>query len=225
MVDGVEYAERKYMGTRGINDYMKTMYPNTYATITEITEDMLPEDTSDVTTFYGFYRNCSKLISPPFLDTRNGTIFQAMYRECSSATSLPNVNTSKGTNFYVMYYHCKLVTEFPQLDTSKGTNFQAMYQLCSSATTFPQIDTSNGTIFQQMYSGCSKATKVSEIDFSKATNNQLAGLTLTNMLSGCSSLRSITFNNLPIGTTEETLRSKCSIPSTVTEIIMNFREE
>ena len=156
-------------------------------------------------------------------NTSHVTNFRACFYGYKGNLELPMIDTSNGTNFYEMYDGCSNAKSFPLLDTSKGTNFGWMYNGCSNATNFPLIVTSKGTNFGWMYNGCSNATSVSEIDFSKATDDQLSGITATNMFINCQSLRSITFNNLPIGTTETTLRSKCGIPSTVTEIIMNYR--
>lgn len=293
MVDGVEYAERKYMGIKDMTNYMANTYPDTYKTLTEITEDMLP-DTSDAINFNSVFKNCNGAESIPYLNTSKGTNFASFYEYCWSTKNLPKVDTKNGTNFSrmfadteshpiidtgngtnfsQMYFRCTKVKSFPLIDTSKGTNFSGMYIGCSSATTFPLIDTSSGTTtermyekcssaielpslntskstnfismyagcskctefpnidtslgktFKWMYSGCSNAIKVSEIDLSQAQDSQLTGVEVLNMFEFCSSLRSITFNNLPIGTTEETLRSKCGIPDTVTEIIMNYRSE
>lgn len=295
LVDGVEYAERKYMGVKSMSDYMSKTYPDTYQTMTVI-EDEFP-DTSDSTSFQRTFYDCKKLENVPEVDTRNGTDFGYMYYGCNSSTEFPQLDTTKGVNFSYMYYYCQSSTSFPQINTSNGTGFSSMYSGCSKATSFPQIDTSNGIYFSGMYIGCtssiefpyidtsngtnfsnmyyncnsatsfpqintskgtsfnymyyncqsatefplidtsngtgfismyqycSKATIVSSIDLSRSTDNQLNGVDVVNMFKGCQSLRSITFNNLPIGTTEETLRSKCSIPSTVTEIIMNYRSE
>ena len=245
VVDGVEYAERKYMGITNFYGWLKTNYPSNYTTITEINLS----DTSDGTNFEQMFSFGSRLTTINNLDTRNGTNFRDMFFGCSSLTEQPSVDTSKSTSvqsmfngclkivefknmntsnvdmFVSLYNGCSSATIFPQLDTSNGTSFGSMYYGCSSATTFPQLDTSKGTFFENMYRNCYKAVKVSEIDFSRGKDERLYGINCSLMFYNCSSLRSITFNNLPIGTTEETLRNKCSIPSTVTEIIMNYRSE
>ena len=245
LVDGVEYAERKYMGIKDMSNYMSKTYPDTYQTMTVI-EDEFP-DTSDSTSFQLTFYGCKNLENVTEVDARNGIDFSRMYYDCNGSTEFHQLDTAKGVNFSYMYYYCRSSTSFPQintsngiyfsgmyngcsnatlfpkLDTSNGTDFVNMYYNCSSATEFPLIDTSNGTSFNGMYRYCSKATIVSSIDLSRATDNQLNGVNVVNMFTGCQSLRSITFNNLPIGTTEETLRNKCSIPGTVTEIIMNYR--
>ena len=116
----------------------------------------------------------------------------------------------------------ELTEELP--DSSDCTDFYRFFYSCIKLNSLPEMDTRNGTNFNEMYSGCFKVTSVSAIDFSKATDVQLSGIKVGSMFTGCSLLKTITFNNLPIGTTESTLRTKCYIPDTVTEIIMNFRE-
>ena len=62
MVDGVEYAERKYVGIKNMSDYMSKTYPDTYQTMT-IIEDEFP-DTSDSTRFQRAFYDCKKLENP-----------------------------------------------------------------------------------------------------------------------------------------------------------------
>lgn len=221
MIDGKEYAERKYMGTTNFYGWLKTNYPSNYTTITEINLS----DTSDGTNFEQMFAFGSRLTTINNLDTRNGANFRDMFFGCSSFTEQPNVDTSKATSVQSMFNECSKMTEFKFINTSNSITFESLYKNCYSSITFPNIDTAKGTKFKHMYYGCSLATYVSVIDFSQATNEELAGIDATQMFTNCSSLRSIVFNNLPIGTTEATLRSKCGIPDTVTEIIMNFREE
>ena len=90
----------------------------------------------------------------------------------------------------------------------------------SNGETYPKLDTRNGENFNDMYRQCSSAIQVSDIDLSKAQDNNLTGVVLTNMLNGCDSLSSITFNNVPQGVTEEQLRTATSAPSTC-EIILD----
>lgn len=198
--DGITYAEREFMGIKSMSWYMKNTYPDTYGTMIEIPDDF-PKDTSDCTDFSYCFISCEKL------------------------TSLPMMDTSKGTNFTDMYYGCNNAISFPQIDTNKGTSLNFMYGWCTHIEILPQLNTSKVIDFRYMYYNCYRVVKVSEIDFSQADNSDLDGIKTSSMFYGCEVLKTIIFNNLPIGTTEETLRTKCSIPETVTEIIMNFRQE
>lgn len=340
---------RKYMGIKNYDYYMKNTYPDTYKTLSELTEDIIP-DTSDATTIKYFYNDCLELIEPNELDTRNvtdfsysfrntpkaikypfintskgtnfsgmytmyntsnsndiefpmidtsngiyfnsmysaqkgnnifpalntsrgtnfkemysgcnGTInfplintengedFSGMYSNCQSAISFPDLNTAKGTNFSRMYFGTISCSEFPTIDTSNGTNMEAMYSgyptrsgevifpalntsksenfsnmyyANTGTSLFPKLDTRKGTNFTNMYYACRAAIQISDIDLSQAQDSNLAGVILTNMLSGCNSLPSITFNNAPVGVTEEQLRTVTSAPETCQIIISSVR--
>lgn len=181
-------------------------------------------ETSNGIYFREMYKNCLSATEFPMIDTSNGVYFNYMYQWCSKGISFPKLDCSSGTIFSYMYDGCKSATEFPEIITPNAINMSYMYNSCQNATTFPNIDTSNVIIFNSMYNGCKNATKVSDIDFSIANDSTLDNINTQYMFSGCSALRTITFNNLPIGTTESTLRTKCYIPDTVTEIIMNYRK-
>ena len=200
MVDGVEYAERKYMGIKDMSYYMINTYPDTYKTLTEITEDMLPEDTSDATIWTTAFGRCENVSEFPYADTRNATQTDWMYEYSGENSTFPNLNLDNCTNIEGMFFRSK-TKEIGVLNTRKVTYFYRAFQRCSNLVI------------------------VKGVDFSQAKDSQLSGITVSGMFNDCYSLRSITFNNLPIGTTERTLRSKCGIPSTVTEIIMNYRSE
>lgn len=197
IIDGEEYALRKYKGKTSMTDYMKTKYPDTYKTVTNITDDMI-EDTSDCVNLASFFAGCNNVISIPKLYTKNSTSFYSMYRGC----------------YNLLNPH--------QIDTSKGKDFSWMYEECRSVVEFPQIDTSKGETFKSMYNGCTKATKVSDIDLSSITAEKINEL--DSMLNGCTSLKSVTFNNVPPTISEEQIRAVTKAPSSC-QIIINNRAE
>lgn len=197
VIDGEEYALRKYKGKTSMINYMKTKYPDTYKTVTNITDDMI-EDTSDCVNVASFFAGCNNAISIPKPYTNNSTSFYSMYRGCYKLVNPHQINTSKGKDFSWTYEECRSVVEFPQIDTSKGETFKSMHN------------------------GCTKATKVSDIDLSSITAEKINEL--DNMLKNCTSLESVTFNNVPPGITVEQMRTATSAPSTC-EIILNYRNE
>lgn len=180
LIDGKQYAERKYLGKKSLSYAIKNLFPDTYQSITEIDDSLIP-DASDADDVSNFYRNCSSLLSPNYIDTRRAKNFNATFAGCSSAVELPEIDTSKGTNFNELYNGCSSVLKMPFIDTSNGTSFYGTYMNCKSATDFPNIDTSNGINFTNMYRGCSSATKLPEINTSNAT-------TVSRMYQDCSSL-------------------------------------
>lgn len=199
MIGGKEYAERKYMGIRSMNMYMSKTYSDIWQTLTDITKDMLPEDTSDCTNFYHCFSLCENAATIAEIDTRNSTNFSGFFKSCRKLSYPPHVNCEKATTISAMFMYSGAI-EIQELNTVLCTNFSDSFR------------------------GCNNLIKVHGVDFSQAQDSELTGISVTTMFSYSPALRSITFNNLPVGTTEATLISKCSIPSTVTEIIMNYRE-
>lgn len=191
-----------------MSNYMANNFPENYQTITEITGDMLPEDTSECIDFSRTFKDCYNIIRFPELNTSKGINFSAMYS-------------------YTYGYNGKGV-EYPIIDTSNGIDFTSMYDdganLNSSTLILPQINTSKGKKFNYMYRRRSKVTKVSDIDLSSMTFEEVSITNMKDMLLECNSLPSVTFNNVPVGVTEEQLRIATSAPETC-EIIINYREE
>ncbi len=66
---------------------------------------------------------CDNLKNIPKVNTTGITDFGNFARECLSLTSFPLINTSSGTNFIFAWQNCTSLTEFPLIDTSSGTRF------------------------------------------------------------------------------------------------------
>ena len=96
----------------------------------ELLEVMGAGDTSDVTSFYATFQNCSKLSSVCMMDTSGSTNFRDMFKQCSSLTSLPQFDTSNGTKFYNMCYGCSILNSVPQFDLSSATDTRFMFEGC-----------------------------------------------------------------------------------------------
>lgn len=229
-IEGEEYALRKYI-IKSFAYYIQKKYPNTCRELTEITPDML-DDSSDVINFTDAFSAAINVEHFPYLDTSNGENFSSMYGTHETtyrAKSYPLINTSKGKNFNRMYggygKHTINDIKFPAIDTSNGENFSWMYRSNSYTTEFPDINTSKGKNFSWMYCDCYKAIKVSDIDLSSiSTEDITTNKKLDNMLLGCNSLPSVTFNNVPAGITVEQMRTTTGAPETC-EIILNHRNQ
>lgn len=121
------------------------------------------------------------------------------------------------------------MTEIPELpDTSDGTLFSYMFRDCSELISVPYFNTKNGTTYYQMFSSCNKLTEIPDIDLLHIGERNAGGeenynYQLYNMLYYCTSLKSVTFNNVPKDITLDLIRSVTGAPSTV-EIILNYRE-
>ena len=84
-------------------------------------------DTSQITSFSGFIRNCKQITSLPYFDTSNGTNFGQMCQSTRALVSFPQIDTSNGTNFSNMFIDCKALVNIPVLDWSKATTLQNVF--------------------------------------------------------------------------------------------------
>lgn len=139
MVDGVEYAERKYMGVKDMSYYMINTYPDTYKTLTEIIEDMLPEDTSDATIWTTAFGRCANVSEFPCVDTRNATQTDWMYEYSGKNSTFPNLNLDNCTNIEGMFFGSK-TKEIGVLNTRKVTYFYRAFQRCSNLGIVKGVD-------------------------------------------------------------------------------------
>lgn len=84
-------------------------------------------DTSQITSFSGFFRYCKQITSLPYFDTSNGTNFSQMCENDTKAVSFPQIDTSNGTNFNYMFMNCKALVNVPVLDWSKATALENVF--------------------------------------------------------------------------------------------------
>jgi hypothetical protein len=139
--------------------------------------------TSNVTSMYGAWQNCSSLASLPLIDTSACTDFARSWQGCSSLTSFPLIDTSSGTAFTATWFGCNSLTSFPAIDTSAAITLGSTWYTCNSLTSFPLIDTSSATNLAATWYGCNSLTSFPAIDTSNAT-------TLLQAWRACSSLTS-----------------------------------
>ena len=151
-------------------------------------------DTSNVTTMYSMFRDCSSLttLDVSNWDTSKVTNMQYMFVNCSSLTTL-NVSkwdTSSVIDMSSMFSGCSSLTELDvsKWDTNNVRNMWSMFQGCSSLTTLDvsNWDTSKVTSMNGMFSNCSSLTTidVSNWNTSKVTS-------MNSMFYGCSSLTTL----------------------------------
>ena len=127
-------------------------------------------DTSNVTNMEWMFANCSRLTSVPQLDTSKTTIFNYMFNECYSLTTIPQFDTSKVESMYGMFNGCYNLTSIPQLNTSNVTQMTNMFNECYNLTTIPQLDTSKNKSMYRMFYECSSLTSVPELNTSNVTD-------------------------------------------------------
>ena len=128
-------------------------------------------------------------------DTSQVTSMYEAFYQCSNLTSidLTNVNTSKVTDMTLIFYGCKRLTslDVSNFDTSKVTSMDAMFSMCSNLTSLDvsNFDTSNVTLFERMFYGCNNLTS---LDISNFDTSKLIGL--SDMFGGCNLLSDLYLN-------------------------------
>ena len=157
-------------------------------------------DTSNVTSMYQMFYQCSGLTSIEFgnsFDTSNVTNMYAMFDGCSGLTSLDlsSFNTSNVTNMKGMFHDCSGLTSIEfgnSFDTSNVTAISYMFNNCRSLTSLDlrHFDTSNVTDISYMFNDCRKLTSLNLSSFN--TSN------VTNMMCmfwSCSGLTSLNLSS------------------------------
>ena len=168
-----------------------------FSKLTEI-ENLNLLDTSNVTSMYQMFSECSSLTSLDVsnFDTSKVTNMEGMFYKCSSLTSLDvsKFDTSKVTNMSEMFWGCRSLTslDLSNFNTSNVTDMTLMFRECESILVLnvDSFDTSQVTNMTRMFSFCTKIKNldVSNFDTSKVTD--MAG-----MFSNCSNLTSLDVSN------------------------------
>ena len=168
-----------------------------FSKLTEI-ENLNLLDTSNVTSMYQMFSECSSLTSLDVskFDTSKVTSMYQMFHKCSSLISLDvsKFDTLKVTNMSEMFWGCRSLTslDLSNFNTSNVTDMTLMFRECESILELnvDSFDTSQVTNMTRMFSFCTKIKNldVSNFDTSKVTD--MAG-----MFSNCSNLTSLDVSN------------------------------
>ena len=100
--------------------------------------DILASDipnTSNVTSMFFSWQNCSSLTSFPLIDTSNVTSMTSTWQNCSSLTSFPLIDTSNVENSSLTFFGCTGLTSLPLIDLSSMTFASNMFGGCTLNTT------------------------------------------------------------------------------------------
>ena len=154
-------------------EYFFSGYNNNYNFfhyIKDLSNSIKYEDTSNVTSMYRMFWQCSSLINTPKMDTSNVTNMNSMFSSCYNLTTVPQMNTSNVTNMNNMFSSCSSLTMVPQMDTSNVTSMTDMFSGCTSLTTVPQMNTSNVTNMGYMFISCTSLITAPQMDTSNVTN-------------------------------------------------------
>lgn len=122
-------------------------------------------DTSNVTYMRSMFGDCASLISVPELDTSKVTNMNYMFGGCSKLTSVQSFDTSNVTSMVQMLCNCSNIKTVPAFNTSNVTNMYGMFYYCDSLTTIPAFDTSKVNNFDSMFARCNSLTTIEGISF------------------------------------------------------------
>ena len=150
------------------------------------TVDLSNLDTSNYTSMYSMFGNCSSLTTLDLsnFNTSKVTSMGSMFNGCSSLTSLDlsNFDTSKVTSMVNMFSDCSSLTslDVSNFNTSKVTSMSDMFQNCSSLTTLDlsNWNTSKVTSMGSMFYNCSKLTNLT-LGTDWASNSSLSSFSLS----------------------------------------------
>ncbi|MCL2676917.1 MAG: InlB B-repeat-containing protein [Streptococcaceae bacterium] len=166
-------------------------------------------DTSNLTSFYQFFYNCSSLTSVDVSNftTAQATNFVGMFQMMTNLQSLDlsNFNTSNGTNMSWMFANDRALTSLniSSLDTSKNTVFDQMFSRDPlTSLDLSNFDTSQGQTFVGMFGGMQHLSYLDISSFDTSNASSLLGM----------------FNFAGVPTDATTL----SVPSTFTSDITDF---
>ncbi|MBO4430468.1 MAG: BspA family leucine-rich repeat surface protein [Bacteroidaceae bacterium] len=151
-------------------------------------------NTSEVTSMYMMFYECSNLISLDLgnFNTENVTDMSDMFNYCSALKSLnvSNFDTKNVTNMSDMFHSCNnLVSiDISSFNTENVTNMTGMFCFCYALNSLnlSNFNTKKVTGMVSMFQGCKALTSLdlSHLNTDKVTTTSL-------MFSGCSSLTSL----------------------------------
>ena len=168
-------------GENKLTDWNYGFYFDSNTKQNQITSfDLSKYDTSNVTSMWNMFGNCSSLTSLDLskFDTTNVTNMGGMFDSCSGLTSLDlsSFDTSKVNNMSNMFSYCKSLTSLnvSSFKTSNVTNMSWMFEACSSLTSLDlsSFDTTKVTDMREMFISCINLTSLdlSNFDTTKVTS-------------------------------------------------------
>lgn len=204
----ISYTSAKLIKSTNSFETMKDIYPNIYITMDYVPDDIYVENIINTDSLF---KDCSKLICIPWLDTNGITSSTEMFYNCNMIDSLPSYNTSEVINASYMFYGCNRLTNIPISDFSKLNNANYIFGECNiiktinlddfnlnnlknvkgmfyGCTSLEEIsgtlNISNVTDTSALFSQCYKLNNIPELDTSKVT-------CMSNMFNYCRSITTI----------------------------------
>ena len=155
-------------------------------------------NTSQVTSMYGMFQNCSGLTSLDLshFDTHNVTDMGRMFDGCSSLTELDvsSFETQNVTNMVGVFSQCSSLTylDVSHFDTRNVENMTGMFRDCSSLLDLDltHFETPSLTKISQMFSGCSSLASLDVSHLNTASVTYMYGLFMN-----CSGIKTLDLSN------------------------------
>ncbi|MBR4116208.1 MAG: BspA family leucine-rich repeat surface protein [Bacteroidales bacterium] len=119
----------------------------------------------------------------PDVDTSMITDFSSFFKDCHMLEYIPNLKTSKSQLFDYTFYGCLKLKEIPMIDTSNATGMTATFYNCAVIKAIPQLGTSKVTSISQLCYGCTSLESVPALDFSEVRSGSNAFSGCTNLKS------------------------------------------
>lgn len=151
----------------------------------------MKERTLDFTNFEYTYHQYKGSTIEHMPDTSKASRFMYCFGYCEKLTAIPPVNLANATHANGFMYRCLLIKELPETNFPKVTHAGSMCYSCSALTGDYVINIPKASYIPSMFAFCSKITNLSFIFESGASKD-----TINNLVDSCTSLKSITFENM-----------------------------
>ena len=186
----------------------------------EFASGLTPADTSAVTDFQWFFKDCDAMVTPPLIDTSNGITFFGAFRDCESVVTMPAYDftgtpTSGNSNpFRDAFRGMSAVTSFGAITWGDvGTDLRTMFHSCGNLLTVPTFDTSRVTAMRDTFFNCSSIVTMP----AKSTGNVT---TFQNTWYGCTSLVNFPALDLSSGGNFDSTWRNCALNSASVDNIL-----
>lgn len=182
---------RKLVGTyKESSDYNAKLVPPTTFTVAKSLTQIGNIDTSNVTSMYQGFKDCSLLTEiPQGMDLSNVENTSQMFQGCKALKEVTMPSMEKVTNMSYMFTDCQQMTKFEIGATPKATNMSYMLQGCYNLKEVYFTDTSAVTTMEYMLHSTGSITTISEIQAERCSN--IRNISFGSLLTSFGGLRNL----------------------------------
>lgn len=135
------------------------------------------------------FRENTKLVFAPIVDTSKVTNAQYMFYKCTSLVCIPVLDFSLNISLWHAFEGCTALQKINLPDISNVVNLVYCFQSCTNLIEVLISKTNKVTDFGYIFSNCSRLQKVRELDFSSA-------ISASTPFNGCSRLEYVLIKDL-----------------------------